>query len=311
MGRIGGSVMKTMRLRGERRLIAGCALLLAGLCASSEAAAQAWLPEKGSLDFALDLTSVLNKKHYTSAGVEVDAGHTDQQIVTVGASYSPADRWLVNSSLGFVNARYRGLGLGGHDTEIDDGSWHGTVTDLQLSVHFQVSDGPIAFAPYVGVVMPTNSYETFGHSAPGRSLEEYWIGFYTARALHEWIPRTYVQLRGNYALVEKVADVSHNRTNVGLEIGYFLNESLSARLLASRQWTHGGVHIPLPLTDPLFPYHDRLAEDEFVNVGAGLGWSVNERLGIYGLYMQGIDGRNSHKVEHRVSLGMTWGSGSH
>jgi hypothetical protein len=161
------------------------------------------------------------------------------------------------------------------------------------------------------VIIPTNSYVTFGHSAPGRGLEEFWVGFYAATSLNEWIPRTYVQMRGNYALVEKIADVSHNRTNATLEIGHFLTTSLSASFIASRQWTHGGVHIPIPVTDPLFPYHDRLAEDEFVNLGGSISWAINERVNVYGLYMSANQGRNSHKVEHRTSLGVSYGFGGH
>ena len=273
--------------------------------------AQAWLPAKGSYGFGLDFTSSLNKKHFTPTGAEVDVGHTDLQIVNLSGSYSPSDRVLINASLPFVNTRHRGPNGGGHDTEIDNGSWHGTVTDLQLSVHYQLSDGPIAFSPYIGFVTPTHNYVSFGHAAPGRRLDEYWVGFYAATSLNEWIPRTYVQLRGNYAFVEKVQDISHDRSNATLEIGYFLTDRLSLRLLGSKQWTHGGIDVPVPLTSPLFPDHDRLAAEELVNVGAGFGWALNERMSFYGLYMQSIEGSNAHKVDHRTTIGMSYGVGAH
>ena len=141
-----------------------------------------------------------------------------------------------------------------------------------------MSDGAIAFAPYVGVIIPTHDYVTLGHAAPGRGLEEYWLGFYVATSLHQWIPRTYVDFRTNYAFVEEVANVSHDRTNLGLELGYYFNESVSARFFVARQWTHGGIGIPVPPTDPLFPYHDQLAEDEFLNVGGGFSWTLNDRV---------------------------------
>ncbi|MGH8130757.1 MAG: hypothetical protein ACRES3_07880 [Steroidobacteraceae bacterium] len=115
---------------------------------------------------------------------------------------------------------------------------------------------------------------------------------------------------GNEGLVLEIADVAHDRTNATLEIGYFLSEFWSARVLASRQWTHGGVDIPIPVSDPLFPFHDQLAADEFVNVEGGVSWTMNKRVSVYALYMQSIDGRNSHKVDHRVSLGMSYGTGA-
>lgn len=273
--------------------------------------AQAWLPTKGSYGFGFDFSNTLNKKHYTKFGTEVDVGHTDLEVYSLSASYSPSDRLLINASLPFVNTRHRGPNGGGHDTEIDNGSWHGTVTDFQLSFHYQVTDGPVAFAPYVGVIVPTNNYESFGHSAPGRRLDEYWVGFYAGTSLNEWIPRSYVQLRGNYAFVEKVQNISHDRSNLSLEIGHFLNERLSVRAIISRQWTDGGISVPVPLTSPLFPDHDRLAAEEFINLGAGVSWTINERWSVNALYMEANEGTNAHKLDHRVSFGMSYGVGAH
>jgi hypothetical protein len=68
-------------------------------------------------------------------------------------------------------------------------------------------------------------------------------------------------------------------------------------------------------TDPrfaqLFPVHDVLAAEEFVNVGAGATWVINERMSAYGLYMESIEGSNGHKVEHRFTLGFSYGVGGH
>lgn len=293
-----------------RALTASGAVVLCLAVTPPIAHAQAWLPAKGSSSYTFDYTSVLNKEHYTSIGGEVDVGHTSMDTLSIGASYSPSDRVQISASLPYVTSRHIGPGGGGHNTPQDNGHWHGDVTDLQLTVHYQAVDGPIAFAPYIGFLIPTNDYETFGHSAPGRGLDEYWVGFYTATSLNEWIPRTYVQLRGNYAFVEKVQDIAHDRSNASLEIGHFLNEAWSIRAIVTRQWSHGGINVPVPITSPFFPDHDRLAAEEFLNVGAGASWSLNERMSFYGLYMQSIEGENSHKVDHRVSVGMSYSLGS-
>ena len=137
---------------------------------------------------------------------EVDVGHTDNQVLSLSASYSPTDRISINASLPYgADAAIADPDSGGHDHEIDDGTWHSTITDLQLTVNYQLVTGAFGLAPYVGAVIPTHDYTTFGHSAPGRGLNEYWVGAYAAMSLNEWIPRTYVQLRGNYAFVEEVA----------------------------------------------------------------------------------------------------------
>ncbi len=287
----------------------GAAALLALALASGAAQAQAWLPSEGSAGFAFDFSDFLNKKHYDSTGTAVDVGHTDVQVYSLSASYSPSDRIALTASLPYVRTRHRGENGGGHDTEIDDGTWHATVTDLQVLASYQAIGGPVALAPYVGLLIPTHSYETFGHAAPGRGLEEYWLGFDAGASLHPWIPRSYVQLRGNYAFVEEVMGVSHDRTNAMLEIGYYLNPAWSIRALVSSQWTHGGIDVPVAVDSPFFPVHDRLAAEEFVNIGGGGTWVINERVSAYAVYMHSLEGTNGHKLDHRVSIGLSYGVG--
>lgn len=293
----------------------GAAAFLGLALAPCAARAQAWLPAKGSAGFAFDYSDILNKKHYNSEGQAADIGHTDVQIYNLSASYSPSDRVALSASLPFVRTRHRGDNCCGHDTEIDNGNWHDTVTDLQLMASFQATGGPVALAPYVGLVIPTHSYTTFGHAAPGRGLEELWFGFYAGASLHPWIPRTYFQLRGNYAFVEEVLGISHDRTNATLEIGYYLNPAWSVRALVTSQWTQGGIDLPLDPNDPqtpiLFPVHDLLVAEDFVSVGAGGSWVINERVSAYALYMHMIEGSNAHKVDHRISVGVSYGVGAH
>lgn len=289
---------------------AGGVALLGAALVPGPALAQAWLPSEGSSGFAFDYSDVLNKKHYNRFGDEVDVGHTDVQIYNFSASYSPSDRIALSASLPFVRTRHRGANGGGHDTGIDDGSWRATVTDLQLMASFQATGGPVALAPYVGLLIPTHDYTTFGHAAPGRGLEELWLGFYAGASLHSWVPRTYVQLRGNYAFVEEVAGISHDRSNATFEIGYYLNPTWSIRAILSSQWTHGGIDVPVPVDAPLFPFHDQLAAEEFVSVGAGGSWVINARISAYGLYMQTVEGTNGHKVDHRLSVGISYGVGA-
>ena len=122
--------MSPPRLRPARAALARGGILLLFMLASMAAEAQAWLPPQGSYSYSIDYSSTLNKKHYTTDGEEVDVGHTDVDIMTLSGSYSLTDRITINASLPIVKSRYRGPGLGGHDTPIDDGTWHSTITDL-------------------------------------------------------------------------------------------------------------------------------------------------------------------------------------
>jgi len=290
-----------------RAAVAGGALCLAG--APDLASAQAWLPAKGDLNWSLDQTVVLNKKHYRADGGEVDVGHTDSRLTSIGVSYGISDRFSVKAGLPYISTRYRGPGGGGHNTEIDNGKWHSTMTDLHLSLHYQATDGAVAFAPYVGAVIPTHSYVVQGHAAPGRGVEEIWLGFYAGASLNDWLPRTYVQARYNYAFADTVFGVTHDRSNADLELGYFVNRDWSVRVLASWQDTHGGIDVPVPVTSPIFPYHDVLASASFLNLGVGISRSIGERWSAYALYMEANRGKNAHKVDHRLSVGIGYSIG--
>jgi hypothetical protein len=308
--------MIALRLRcGATRARIGIVLCLAFLPIAAQG--QAWLPPKGTFSYTIDYTDILYKKHFTNDVCRPecpdaeDFGHTDNQVLSLSGSYSPTDRISVNAMLPVVRTRYRGEFA--HDSPVDDGDWHTTITDLQLTVNYQLLTGAFGLAPYVGAVIPTHDYVTLGHSAPGRGLNEFWVGTYAAMSLNEWIPRTYVQVRGNYAFVEEVVNVAHDRINAMVEIGYFPTPSWNVRLIYSQQWTSGGINVPvnpdLPDAAELNEHHDQLVAEEFISVGGGATWVVNERVSVYAFYLHAIEGTNGHKVDHRLSTGVSYGFG--
>lgn len=270
-----------------------------------DAAAQAWLPEKGNFSLTAAVSDNFNKKHYLPDGEEIDVGHTRTNIVAFSFSYGMTDRLTVTAGIPYVQGKYDGPRP--HPTAVDDGDYHGSVTDVHLGLHFQALDEPFALAPYSTVVIPVRDYETLGHAAPGRGLEELWFGFYAGKSLDLWIPRTYIQGRYNYAFVEKVAGVAHDRSNADLEIGYFLSPEWSIRAVVSAVETHGGIPVPVPPTHPLFDFHDQLAAESLLNVGAGASWSMSDRIDIYALYLRSVRGKSGHKLDLGLTLGFSYG----
>jgi hypothetical protein len=269
------------------------------------ASAQTWLPQKGSLATGLSYGDVLNIYHYLPNGDEVDAGHTRSDAYGLTVAYSPTDRLMITAGVPYVQTRY--WGKRPHPTEVDNGDEHGAWTDLRVSVHYQLLLQPVALAPYVAFVTPITDYETLGHAAPGRGLNETWVGFGVGKNLSQWLPRTYAQGRANYAFVEKVAGVKHDRTNLDLELGYFFTRQWSVRALAFWQFAHGGVDVPMPPSNPLFPFHDQLAGDEYTNLGFGAAFAATPRVSMYAMYLQSISGANGHKVEQGLTFGMSYG----
>lgn len=287
---------KSMRLAG---------IFLALVVVPVTASGQAWLPQKGSLAASLTYGDVLNLYHYLPNGDEADAGHTRSDAYGVGLAYSPTDRLMLAAALPYVQTRY--WGERPHPTEVDDGDKHGAWTDLRVSMHYQLLREPFALAPYVAFVTPVTDYETLGHAAPGRGLNETWVGFGAGKSLNPWLPRTYVQGRLNYAFVEKVADVKHDRTNLDLELGYFVTPKWSVRALAFWQFAHGGVDVPMKPSDPLYPHHDQLAAEEHTNLGLGVSYAASSNVSMYAMYQESIQGRNGHKVDQGLTLGMSVG----
>jgi hypothetical protein len=296
----------TFRLRPNLRpsLVAALLLALSALFNATESLAQAWLPTKGELDTTLGYVNILNQKHYLPSGKELDVGSTRSETETLKVLYGITDRLTLSGGIPFVTAWYHGDHP--HPGFIDNGDKHGSLTDLRLGLHYQVSEGPIAFAPYIQYSFPVKDYETFGHSATGRGLDELWLGFYAGRNLDRWLPRAYVQLRYNYAFVEKVVGIKHDRSNAEMELGYRLTPRWTARGVILFQDSYGGIDVPIPPTDPLYPHHDQLAAEDSVSLGGGASWAPSLHNTFHLFYLQSIRGTNGHKVDQNLSLGWTW-----
>jgi hypothetical protein len=288
-----------------RRRLGLEAVALAAICVfGGDARAQAWLPDAGHIHTELTYNDLLNKKHYLPNGDEVDAGHTRIHSTNLSISYSPSDKLMLEVGLPYVRGEYHGPAP--HPTPIDNSHFHGTLTDLHLAVHYQWLEDPLALAPYIALIQPVHDYPALGHAAPGRNLQELWTGFFIGRSLDLWLPRTYVQARYTYAFVEKVAGISHDRSNADLELGYFFSPAWSARALLMWQETHGGIDVPIPVTNPLFPYHDQLAADAFLNVGLGASWVPTGHTSTYVIYRTSLEGKNGHKLDQGLSLGFSY-----
>lgn len=288
-------------LHPQRLILAPICLALIYL-APAPARGQAWLPDEKTLGLSVVHGDIENNEHYLPDGKEIDVGHTRVLTDALALGYSPSDRWLIAASVPYVRARYHGDHPHLH-TNIDDGQYRGTFTDLRVELHYQALEKPFAFAPYVAVVTPVHSYRTLGHAAPGRHLNEEWIGFFTGKSLDAWLPRTYVQIRYNFAFVEKVIGITHNRSNLDAEFGYFFTPRWSVRGLASWQHTHGGIEVPVPPSSRYYPYHDRLAAERFFEAGGGAAWSLSQNSGVFLLYKTALSGANGHRLSNGFTLG--------
>ncbi len=283
----------------SRRSISRLILLLAAALAPAAAFAQAWLPDKGTLNTSLLFNNVLYTQHWTPTG-DTGARHTSRRYVRDARELRHHRSVMVSGALPYIApvTRDRSPSHGGAaGIRSRRRRVHGTLTDLRLGVHYQLLEKPFALAPFIAYVTPVTDYYTRGHAAPGRGLDELMIGFSAGKSLDPWIPRTYAQLRYSYAFVEEVHDITHDRTNLNLELGTFFTPRWNVSLYGAWQWTHGGINVPVPPGSPLLPGSRRLAEDEFFNAGFGTGFALTPEMTAFATYMHGIDGKNGHKVD--------------
>lgn len=305
----------------ERIRRRGALLVLSGVLAAGSAApagAQAWLPPKGEAWLSLGYGNSFSTKHYLGLadpdGTDTtDAGHTRMQTIGLQLGYGITDRLAISVGLPFVTGKYMGTKphiVKGVIVQDDDGGYHGTFQDYQIRLAYRLFNGPIAVSPFAAGIIPSHSYPDLSHAAPGRGLREFQLGFSAGALLDRILTGSYVQATYAYAIVERVeaVDVSLNRSDFALEVGYFLTPSLAARAVGDGYYTHGGLvfRTPANLPPELFQYHDQIGKVSAVHVGGGLSYALTGSTEVSATYRVSVYGRGGHKLHHGLSLGATW-----
>jgi len=100
-------------------------------------------------------------------------------------------------------------------------------------------------------------------------LRELQMGVYVYRDLEEILPRSYVQSRYTYSIVENLEEFNLNRSSGDWEFGYFATDRISLRFTGAWQKTYDGIEIPKDNTHPHFhDIHDRATKAIFFEWGA-------------------------------------------
>lgn len=298
-------------MREHRRV----GLLLAGsfvchLAGASLAAAQAWLPPKGEGWFSLSYSTGLARDHYLSDGELLDQGHIRTHAVLGDLGYSVTDRFGVKLSLPYITTQY--FGVNPHLLPADDGTYHGTFTDFRLEARYNALKGPVVLTPFVAAILPSHGYEYFGHAVSGVNLKQFLVGAGFGRRLDPFLPQAYFQGRYSFAFVEKVLGISHNRSNLDLQLGYFFKPSIQFFALGMGQITHGGLPLNLTVakatwTAAEFHHHLQLTRSDLLFVGGGVDFLVTGALDFSITYVATVAGRSDHTTDSQLTLGITLG----
>lgn len=289
----------------------------AAFLVSSGVLAQAWLAPEGEASFGVAYQNVYTRDHMFREGEERDRGRIRLNTILFGLTHSFTDRFAAGASVAYVSSRYDGTlpNFVAGAEPIDDGSYHGTFTDLRLDLRYNLWQEPAMVTPFVSAIIPMRDYETFGQSAPASGLEQYVVGVSAGRRLEPILEAGFAQLRYSYTFAESVLAIPHDRSNVDLEIGYFFTPSLGISATGSYQRTHGGLELPVPDSPdflafrqtPEFRYRHQLARTNYVNVGGTVSYALTGAVDVYALYQATVWGRNLHANQPALAFGVNWG----
>jgi hypothetical protein len=293
----------------RRNVVVALALALPGLLIPVSAAfAQAWVPAQGEGAVAFSVQELNVKKHL--AGTEVrDAGHINTVVLLSDVTYGLTDKLAVDLAVPFVSSIYAG-NRPHPGTDVDNGKFHSSFTDIRFSVRYNLTRKGAVITPYVGSIVPSHDYAYYGHAASGERLRELQVGAFVAKLFSKGAPGMFVSSRIAYGFVEKVLDISHNKSMGDLEVGYFVTPSFRAFGMMNGAYTHGGIDFPitgLAGVAPVYqPVHDIIQQVNYLHAGGGFAYSVNDSVDLFGSFTRLVAGKNGHALNRGITFGASW-----
>ena len=168
-----------------------------------------------------------NVKRHLAGTTPVAAGTIDTNSLMADFSYGFTDKWAVDVALPYVMSKYRGPRLIPAPTS----------TTAATAGRFPTFDSRCATTSRAttecsrrtsGSAMPSHDYAYYGHAAPGQRLRELQLGVFAAKLFEAGVPGMFVWADTGYGFVEKVQDISHNRSSADFEMGYFFTPAFRA-----------------------------------------------------------------------------------
>jgi hypothetical protein len=283
--------------------------------------AQAWLPPQGEGSVSFLFSDALVNNHFFGTQV-VDAGRIRSETIVGDVTYGVTDRIAINASIPVVSSKYTGDSLSPFAAPhpqplypgvnpLDDGRYHAELQDFHFGLRYNlVKQRGFALTPFVGSIVPSHDYEIFAHAAPGRNLNELQVGASVAKVFDARLPGVFVQASYSYGIVQQVLDISHNRSMLSAELGYFATPKVRLLALSAGQVTHGGIDASPELGfDPIrFPVHDDITRDNFLSVGGGVAYAMREKIDVFGSVVHALAAaqRNGHQIQSGVTVGLSW-----
>jgi hypothetical protein len=297
--------------RSDLRRLLGATLAVVSLAPvlSTAAFAQAWVPARGEGTVSIAFQTMNVEKHLAGT-VEKSAGKIDTDVVLTDFTLGLTNKIAVDVALPVVTSKYTGP-TPHPGTDIDDGTYRTSATDVRFALRYNMKREGTVITPYVGSIMPSHDYAYYGHAAPGQDLREVQVGVYAAKLVERGLPGLFISGRYGYGFVEKVVNISHNRSLADLEVGYFFNSRFRAFSMANAGYTHGGIDFPqtggiAALPPEYRTDHDRIQKVHHLDMGGGAAFSLTDNVDVFGSFAKMVAGRNGHALNYGITTGLSW-----
>lgn len=279
-----------------------------------------WLPlsagaaesEKGHGYFSASYQFIHTDGFEATTG-KLPVGTTDTHSLNLDFAYHLTDRWAASIGIPFIRKRYQGsvphdprLLDPPRDSEfIDDGSYHSNFQDWYLKVSYAAKAGSLRIEPFAALGVPSNDYPFFAASAVGQHLIKFDIG--SEFTYSPPISDAWYRLEVSYVFVEETLGVNIDHWRLSAEVGYFFSPRWSGRLFMLMKEGNGlefPDDFPPPRTDERWYQHDRMIKHNYVNVGLGANWFINERYSLALSALTTIDAEQVFPVEYAFTVGI-------
>ena len=273
--------------------------------------AQPWVPPQGEGTVSFTYQNYYVLGHYDVVGNANTNGATHAKALVAEIDVGLTDTIALTVGIPFIATKYTGPqnyfvgGVPTHSGPLDDRNYHGAFQDLRVEARRICWAGPIAFAPLVGVVLPSHDYETHGEAVPGRHRRELQVGGTAGADLNRILPHTYVHGRYVLAMAERTDGFPSVHSNVDLESGVDVSSRIGLRGLASWQIRHQGPTVrDLAAFDWLA--HDRFIVSSYFNLGGGLTLSISRNTELQALWVATVSGNNGAHRARMLAIGTSW-----
>ena len=281
--------------------------LLAGLVAFPVLLpAQAFLSPKDEGTVSVLYQYSIDRLHAYSDGRTKDVGHMYWDTVIVDTDYSLTDRFAVGVSLPFLDGKYVGAsphlvvrGEPSTAVKLDNGAYHGTVTDFRFNARYCLRQGLFKVVPYFQATIPAHPYPVFLHALYGEDSREYRGGLSVGRSLDPILRKAFFQARYGFGVSQKFANIAPKTSYGEFQLGYFVTQRFSLQGSVVGIYGHNGIGwdynlFPNNLTQDQWLNHIRVSRGKLLDAGGGISYSFNRSTSVVLALGHSFWGENTH-----------------